>query len=120
MTRFAIVTCVLVLFSVAQHSLAQGPQNRPSRYEPAFGPTISPYQQLFRRPSGSLNNYYNFVRPRIQVRSTLRSQEQRLDALNQDVQRASQKASVVYGSGAGPTGIHSLYMNYSHFYPSRR
>ncbi len=120
MTRLAIVTCVVVLFSVAQPSLAQGPQNRPSRYQPAFGPTISPYQQLFRRPSGSLNNYYNFVRPRIQVRSTLRSQEQRLNNLSQEVHRASQNASGVHESGAGQTGIHSLYMNYSHFYPSRR
>jgi hypothetical protein len=120
MARLTLVTCVLVVFSVVQPGLAQQPQTRPSRYEPAFGPTISPYLQYSRPRSGPLNNYYNFVRPRVQLRSTLRTQERRLDTLNRDIQRVSQSASQVRGSGAAPTGTHSSYMNFSHFYPSRR
>ena len=119
MSRLAIATCVLTLL-LATPSLTWGqqPTVRPSRYEPAYGPTISPYLQYSRPNVGVLNNYYNFVRPRVQLRSSLRMQERQIDRLSREMQQQARTASQIRDSGVAPTGISSRYMNFSHYYPS--
>ena len=119
MSRLAIANCVLTLL-LATPSLAWGqrPSVRPSRYEPAYGPTISPYLQYSRPGIGVVNNYYNFVRPRVQLRSSLRMQERQIDRLNREVQQQARTASQIRDSGVAPTGINSRYMNFLHYYPS--
>ena len=117
MSRLAIAICVLT-FLLATPSLTWGQRPiRPSRYEPAFGPTISPYLQYSRPRSGVLDNYYNFVRPRVQLRSSLRMQERQIDRLSREMQQSRTTVSQIRDSGIAPTGVNSRYMNFSHYYP---
>ncbi len=118
MSRLAIAACVLTLLSISSSSVWGQRPARPSRYQPAYGPTLSPYLQLSRPPIGILNNYHSFVRPRIQLRSTLRTQERQIDRLYREVSRQARAASRVRDSGVTPTGIHSRYDYHSHYYPN--
>jgi len=117
MLRIAVIACTLALVHTSlSPAFGQRGASRPSRYEPAYGPTLSPYLQFTRPGVGILDNYNNFVRPRVQVRSSIRTQGRQIERLTQELQQA-QSASQIRGSGVAPTGIHARYMNYSHFYP---
>jgi hypothetical protein len=86
-------------------------------YQPPAGPTITPYLDYFNAPlSPLLDNYRMYVRPRADLRSSLRGlgtavnqQNQRLDQLGNDFQQANT-------SEAAPTGTGSTFMNYSHYF----
>jgi len=123
MLRFAVATCVLLLFSAVPPLVwGQHPRERPSRYEPAFGPTLSPYLQQNSLSTGVLNNYYNFVRPRVQLRSMFKTQSRQIEQLHQEVRR-SRTVSQARSKGITPTGISASFMNFSHYYsisPARR
>jgi hypothetical protein len=58
-TTFFGVAILLLLTGVAQ---AQGPRNRPARYEP-YRPVISPYLFLSRPSVGGVPSYYAWVKP---------------------------------------------------------
>ena len=117
MPRLAVIACTLTLLLISSASAWGQRPARPSRYESAYGPTLSPYLQLSRPPNGILNNYHNFVRPRVQLRSTLQRQKQQISRLKRNVSRNTRATSRVRSSGVAPTGAHSSYDNYSHYYP---
>jgi len=106
----------------SQDALAQRRwPRRPTGYQPPAGPTLSPYLELSRPPTGVYNNYYQFVRPSIRTRATFREHHQELSELNRevrDVQREVGTLSQVREAGVAPTGIGSVYMNYSHYFSS--
>lgn len=83
-------------------------------------PTISPYMNLFREDlDESLPNYYTFVRPYQQQVETNRQQQQRIQGLQQKVQRASYQAP----GGAGslpPTGTRARFGDTGQFYSGWR
>ena len=89
-------------------------------------PTLSPYLNLYRTDSGAVDNYNNFVRPEIDLRDTLRNQQdaiQRQDVTQQQqgtaLQRYQRNARGRQGRafGVGPTGSAATFMNYMHYYP---
>ena len=107
------------LLQSAKQAEAQQPP-RPSSYRPPAGPTLSPYLLYSRRPTGIYDNYNAFIRPRIELRSTLRTQTRQIGQLDRevrDVQRDVTTLSEVRQLGVAPTGIGSSYQNYSHYYP---
>jgi hypothetical protein len=86
-----------------------------------MGPPLSPYLLFSRRPTGIYDNYHAFVRPRIDMRTALRVQDQQIGYLNRNlavVERDVRTLSTVRESAVAPTGVGSAYMNYSHFYPT--
>ncbi len=111
-----LIASGVMLFAVQQTEA----QQRPTRYQSPSGPTLSPYLLYSRRPLGVVDNYHAFVRPRVQLRSTLSTQDRRISQLDgnvRDVQRDVRTLSGVRPSGVAPTGTGSSYLNYSHYYP---
>jgi hypothetical protein len=64
-----------------------------------------------------LNQYYQFMIPRVQLRETLTQQQASLNALQTEVQSVQTQLRPVPTPVIGPTGVGGGYMNYSHFYP---
>jgi len=120
MTRPQVVVTLLLagaLLTSARAASAQGPE---SRYRPSR-PTLSPWFDLYQRNSGPLDNYHQFVRPQIELQDTLTQQNaaiQRgsagLRSLRSEVTDLQQEGNV------RPTGTGSVFMDYSHFYPSKQ
>jgi hypothetical protein len=108
-----ILLGVLAIVALAEEASAQ--RRQATRYSPPYGPTISPYLQYYNRRIGVFSNYYTFVRPEVQLRSTLRNQQQELTNLDAELRAA--EASRIRESGVAPTGTGSVYMNYLHYYP---
>ena len=111
---------ILAIFAVGADIAGAQQRRRPVRYEPPAGPTLSPYLLFSRRPTGIYDNYHAFVRPRFELRSTLRVQNHELGQLNrnlQDVRGDIRTLSEVREAGVAPTGVGSSYLNYSHYYP---
>jgi hypothetical protein len=109
---WALLTVGVVL---AYASLAQGQGG-----EPASRPMLSPWFSLYQKNGGLLDNYHMFVRPRFQVNNALQQQQdaiQRNDSgihsLGQEMTRVQEQALV------RPTGSGSVFMSYSHYYPSQ-
>ena len=89
------------------------------RYTPIRGP-ISPWMDIFQRKPGPLDNYHSYVQPEIQLQRTVNQQNNALtqnalgiQSLGQQVEDA-QKESPVHPTGAG-----SVFMEYSHYYPTK-
>ncbi len=104
------------LLLLAGPATAQGPILRTP--PPSFGGP--PVYDLFRRQTGLLPNYYQFYLPRQQLERTLRLQDYQLQGQGTAI-RAMQNQWQQAQSGQQPlqpTGSGSVYMNYSHFYPS--
>ena len=120
-TLIAVWLLCLANFNQAIAQQQQQQQQQPNRYTPPAGPTISPYLQYFRQPTGVLNNYNQFVRPRQELRSTLQNQNQQLRQLDDNVRNARRDINTLSqtrGAGVRPTGVGSAYMNFSHYYPA--
>ena len=91
------------------------------RYQPPAGPTITPYLDYYRLPTGPLlDNYHDSVRTRAELQSrfdrvgtAIGQQSNRLGDLQEDVQQ-------VHPSGAVSTGTHSTFQNLSHYYSGMR
>jgi hypothetical protein len=101
-----------ILLLVASSSPAQvlAPGNRP---------TLSPWFGLYQRNGGPLDNYHTFVRPQIQLDNTLQRQHLAIQRNNEGVQSLSREVSQLADQGQmHPTGIGSVFMDYSHYYPS--
>jgi hypothetical protein len=98
---------------------AAGPALGQGLYRPAT-PTLSPWFDLYNRNTGPLDNYHQFVRPEINLRSTLKQTDARLHLQGAGLQALG--AEVAQGTqqqGVRPTGAASVFMNYSHYYPSQ-
>ena len=80
------------------------------------GPTVSPYLNLLQN-NNQLNvapNYQSLVKPLIDQRNATQRQGNALQNLQQKV-----NAQGAGGAGVGRgTGLHTTFMNYSHFYPA--
>ncbi|MCA9240705.1 MAG: hypothetical protein KDA37_10915 [Planctomycetales bacterium] len=84
-------------------------------------PTISPYLNLFREDlEESLPNYYTFVRPYQQQIETNRQQQQRLQGLQQKVQRASYQTPAGASGSLPPTGTRARFGDTGQFYSGWR
>ena len=109
-----------LLSILAFHSLANAQQpalpfGPSSNYNRA--PTFSPWLGLFRNDVGALPNYFQFVRPQIQLRRSIANQTRKLERQDQAIQSLNQQIS---RPTSGPTGRSTTrlpgFMNYSTFY----
>jgi hypothetical protein len=101
---------VLFLLGVA---LATPDASAQRRYQPAYGPTITPYLQYLNPNPGPTNAYYSYIQPRRQMQQTLRQiqssfqqNQAGLNAVNTQLMRRPQM----------PTGSATTYLNFSHYY----
>ncbi len=78
----------------------------------AMSPPLSPWLSLYRHDTGPLDNYHTFVRPQLQLRETIRKQDSRIQMLGQEVTQFQENG------GVPPTGTGSVFMSYSHYYPT--
>jgi hypothetical protein len=81
-------------------------------------PTLSPWLNLYQRNTGPLDPYHQYVRPEIQLRDALRQQDNRLRSQSANIQILGQEVSQMGQAGVRTTGTGSVFMNYSHFYPT--
>jgi hypothetical protein len=89
-------------------------------YVPPGGSPFSPYLDLYRRDTGLLNQYYNFIIPRRQLTETLNQQRAAITNLQTQVQSNRAQLRPTPTARIGPTGVGSVYMNYSHYYGGSR
>ena len=96
-----------------------GPAHAQRRYRPRR-PTISPYLDLLREPTGPLPNYYQFVRPKLDTQGAFRRQQSSIAALQQRLRQ-------VQGTAQAETGVSSsfrtstpYFRNSAAFYGTRR
>ena len=106
---------VLMLALGSGHGVANGQQGV---YQPPGGSPFSPYLNLFRRDTGLLNQYYNYIVPQRRLESTLQQQSSAITGLQTQVQGVRGELRQAPTAPNGPTGVGAGYMNYSHYYPS--
>ena len=109
--RYAILALGLLLLA-ASSSRAQvlAPGNRP---------VFSPWFGLYQRNSGPLDNYHTFVQPQIRLENTLQRQHIAIQRTNEGVASLGRELSQFGEQGpVHPTGTGSVFMDYSHYYPS--
>jgi hypothetical protein len=106
--RYSLLLSLVVLGGLASPALAQ------PRYYPPNGP-ISPWMNLFQRQPGPLDNYHSYVRPELQLRNTLGQQNAALQQQSAGLRLLgeSQQAGQIPA-----TGTASVFMNFSHYYPT--
>jgi hypothetical protein len=112
MTRLIVVAT----FLAALFALTPRPAAAQGYYVPPGGSPFSPYLDLYRRDTGLLNQYYNFVIPRRQLAQTLDQQRTAINRLETQVQSVRGQLRPAPTANIGPTGVGSGYMNYSHYY----
>jgi len=84
-------------------------------------PRLSPYLDLFRRQEGVLDNYNQFVRPKVNLQRTLNEQDRQLRRQGQQIRAINSAWSQAQRTGTmAPTGTGAAFFNYSHFYPGMR
>lgn len=111
---FCVVAVFLAVFG--WQSFAEAQQG--NVYRPPGGSPFSPYLNLFRRDTGLLNQYYNYIVPQRRLEATLQQQYQAIQGLQTQVQGVRGQLQQVPTAPIGPTGVGAGYMNYSHYYPS--
>ncbi len=97
----------------AERSHAQRPAYRPAR------PTISRYFDLYRYEPGPLGGYLSDFLPRQELRRELARQAAGLQLQGAAIRAMDERISLSNPSRTAvrPTGLHSTFMNYSHYYP---
>ncbi len=97
MSRSCGFTLFLTLFTFALWSPdaahAQRRSYRTSR------PTISPYLDLLRVQTGALPNYYELVRPKLEIQESFRQQQARIVGLQQRLRRVQGTVDEITGIG---------------------
>jgi hypothetical protein len=88
-------------------------------YYPPRGP-ISPWMNIFQRKPGPLDNYHSYVQPDLRMQAEFNRQNnallrnaQGLQFLGQQMETAQRETQV------RPTGTGSVFMEYSHYYPTK-
>ena len=113
---------LLAFFCQTGNASAQGYMN--------FGssPPLSPWLALGNRPTGSLDSYNQYVRPRLEIQNMMGAQQAQIN--RQGLQQ--QTFERVARQGVGGTGFQSgaqttgrampaaTFRNYSHYYPNMR
>jgi hypothetical protein len=90
-----------------------------ARYYPTQGP-ISPWMNMWQRKPGPLDNYHTYVQPDLQLQRVVSQQHNSLmqnaagiQYLGNQMQNGQKEIPV------RPTGTNSVYMDLSHYYPTR-
>lgn len=98
--------------------LLAGPAAAQQAYRSA-SPVFSPWLNLYQRNTGALDNYHTYVRPQMELRSTLRQQ----DTLNQrqaaGINRLTQRVDDIQtgqGQAMRTTGTGSVFGSTSHYF----
>lgn len=80
------------------------------------GPTVSPYLNLLQSNSQGLNtNYQTLIRPMQDQQNAIQRQGTAVQQLQQQMNSPRSSAS-----GARMTGHQTFFMNFGHYYPTRR
>ena len=88
-------------------------------YTPVRGP-ISPWMDIFQREPGTLGNYHSYVKPEIQLQRTVDQQNNDLTRNALGIQSLGQQmGDAQKESQVHPTGAGSVFMDYSHYYPTK-
>jgi len=85
---------------------------------PLSRPAISPYLNLYRTDSGVVDNYNAYVRPRLELHSLLERQQRILRRQSANIFSLQRNAWGPAGRGEQAVGSASIFMNYSHYFPS--
>ncbi|MFM7844036.1 MAG: hypothetical protein ACKPEY_07375 [Planctomycetota bacterium] len=95
---------------------AQG--NFPRRYQSPSGPTITPYLDYFRQDNGVLNPYYNFIRPKAEMRNSAQqlTKELRATEANAKLLGREMKDLQTAPSRAAATGTAATFDSLGHYY----
>jgi hypothetical protein len=109
-----VVIGLMSVFDVVP-AQAQGTAVGPA---PGATPTLSPYLGLLRSRSGVLPNYQQFVRPQIQLRSTLSRQQRAIDLQSRSIRAVDRRVSTLRDPRDSTTGVRSGFRQYSTFYPA--
>ena len=98
---------------------AQG--NFPRRYQSPSGPTITPYLDYFRNDNGVLNPYYNFVRPKAEMRNNTQRLMNELRATEANANQLGRELKDMQNapSRAAATGTAATFDSLGHYYPAR-
>ena len=94
-------------------------------------PSLSPWLGLTNRPTGSLDSYNQYVRPRLEMQRALdyqQSQINRQGMVQQDMMRRSNLGAQPGGRVGTQSGVQTIggtkqaatFRNYSHYYPGKR
>ena len=124
MTQFLLVLSLLSL-AACWTTDVQAQQTRGRRtYSP--GPTLTPYLDYFRRPTGILDRYNQFVIPRRQLTDTLQQQQSQIQQQDVGLQQVRTEIGQVEGRlqqirqpAVRPTGNPASFMNFSHYFGGR-
>jgi hypothetical protein len=82
-------------------------------------PVLSPWFGLYQRNGGPLDNYHTFVRPKIAINDTFQQQQSAIQHNNAGINSLGQDVLQLQEPGTvRPTGTASVFMNYSHYYPT--
>lgn len=109
---------VIALVASAQAQQKNSRTKRPFEDLNLNRPAVSPYLNLVNNTQNGITNYQSLVKPLVQQQATNRRQGTAINQLQKQV-AASRPTSGAQGSDAlRPTGHHSTYQNYSHFYPT--
>lgn len=113
-TTFAVAAWLLI--AAGSSAFAQ------QRYVPPAGPTLPNELNYFRRDTGVLDQYNQFVAPRRRLENDLRSlqMQQNVQAQRQEELAVAQRNLAIRPTGAAPTGTGATFMNYSHYFPMAR
>jgi hypothetical protein len=114
--NFVARSIALTVLTGVGMSLAAAPSAAQGYYTPPGGSPFSPYLELYRPNPGLLNQYYQFMIPRVQLRETLNQQQASLNALNTQIRSVQTQLRPQPAPVIGPTGVGAGYMSYSHFY----
>jgi hypothetical protein len=113
MPKFSLVIAALVLIVGLQASAyGQG------RYVPPGGSTLPNALNYFRRDTGVLDQYNQFVAPQARLTNQLRNLVQQQNADYATVQQQLRTNDRIRDATAAPTGVSAGFMNYSHYYSS--
>ena len=84
-------------------------------------PTVSPYLNLLSTNNPGVSNYLTLVRPQLQQRDEMIRQQAQIRQIQRQVERGQPGGVPVRGSQEiRGTGHETGFMNYLHYYPTRR
>jgi hypothetical protein len=113
-TKLALFSLVLALgASMAPSAFAQ------VHYYPTSGP-ISPWMNMWQRKPGPLDNYHQYVQPDLRLQGVISQQHNALSRNTAGIQVLGEQIGKNREILVQPTGTGSVFMEYSHYFPTGR
>jgi len=109
----------IVLLASAVILTLAGAEQASAQYVPPGGATLPAELQYFRPQQGVLDNYNQFVAPRYQLESQLRTLDQNQRSSFRALDQKIRDSDKIRQSQAAATGTSAGFMNYSHYYGMR-